>query len=95
MRGQLQRLGLSYDWRRETFAPRRISTNSTVVFLKMYEMGLAYKKLTQVNWCEYDKATLSNEQASGRSVLALSKPCDEKRFGAVVFPNDRFTPTNA
>jgi len=66
MRGQLQRLGLSYDWRREMAAHRpEYYKFDQWFFLKMYEMGLAYKKLTQVNWCEYDKATLSNEQASG------------------------------
>jgi leucyl-tRNA synthetase len=31
----------------------------------MYEMGLAYKKMSQVNWCPNEKTTLSNEQASG------------------------------
>jgi len=35
-------------------------------FLKMYERGLAYKKMTQVNWCETGQATLSNEQVKGR-----------------------------
>ncbi len=66
MRGQLQRLGLSYDWRREIAAHRPDYYKfDQWFFLKMYEMGLAYKKKTQVNWCENDKAVLSNEQASG------------------------------
>jgi leucyl-tRNA synthetase len=66
MRGQLQRLGLSYDWRREMAAhhPDYYKFDQWF-FLKMYEMGLAYKKKTQVNWCENDQAVLSNEQASG------------------------------
>ncbi len=66
MRGQLRRLGLSYDWRREMAAHRPDYYKfDQWFFLKMYEMGLAYKKKTQVNWCETDKAVLSNEQASG------------------------------
>jgi leucyl-tRNA synthetase len=66
MRGQLQRLGLSYDWQREMFAHRPDYYKfDQWFFLKMYEMGLAYKKLSQVNWCPNEKATLSNEQASG------------------------------
>ena len=66
MRGQLERLGLSYDWSRQIAAHRpEYYKFDQWFFLKMYEMGLAYKKMTQVNWCEYDKATLSNEQASG------------------------------
>ena len=66
MTGQLQRLGLSYDWRRQTAAhrPDYYKFNQWF-FLKMYEMGLAYKKMSQVNWCPNEKTTLSNEQASG------------------------------
>lgn len=66
MRGQLQRLGLSYDWRREMAAHRpEYYKFDQWFFLKMYEMGLAYKKMSQVNWCPNEKAVLSNEQASG------------------------------
>lgn len=66
MRGQLKRLGLSYAWSRQMYAHRpEFYKFDQWFFLKMLEMGLAYKKLTQVNWCENDQATLSNEQASG------------------------------
>ena len=66
MRGQLERLGLSYDWSRQIYAhtPEYYKWDQWF-FLKMYEKGLAYKRLTQVNWCSHDRATLSNEQASG------------------------------
>lgn len=66
MRDQLQRLGLSYDWSRE-FAAHRPDYYKfdQWFFLKMREMGLAYKKMTKVNWCPKDETTLSNEQASG------------------------------
>ncbi|MET0752058.1 MAG: leucine--tRNA ligase [Pyrinomonadaceae bacterium] len=66
MREQLQRLGFGYDWRREIAAHRPDYYKfDQWFFLKMYEMGLAYKKMTKVNWCPRDMTTLSNEQASG------------------------------
>ncbi len=66
MTGQLQRLGLSYDWTREIAAHRPDYYKfDQWFFLKMYEMGLAYKRMTQVNWCPNDQTVLSNEQASG------------------------------
>ncbi len=66
MREQLQRLGLSYDWSREIAAHRpEYYKFDQWFFLKMLELGLAYKKMTKVNWCPKDQTTLSNEQASG------------------------------
>ncbi len=66
MREQLQRLGISYDWSREIAAHRpEYYKFDQWFFLKMLERGLAYKKMTQVNWCPRDETTLSNEQASG------------------------------
>jgi leucyl-tRNA synthetase len=63
MKGQLKSLGLSYDWDREvaTCDPEYYHWNQWV-FLKMYEMGLAYKKLSTVNWCDACKTVLANEQ---------------------------------
>ncbi|MEP6703540.1 MAG: leucine--tRNA ligase [Acidobacteriota bacterium] len=79
MRGQLERLGLSYDWRRQMAAHRpEYYKFDQWFFLKMYEMGLAYKKTTQVNWCEHDQATLSNEQASGGLCWRCGNPVTKK-----------------
>jgi leucyl-tRNA synthetase len=79
MRGQLDRLGLSYDWSRETAAHRpEYYKFDQWFFLKMYEMGLAYKRMTQVNWCEHDQATLSNEQASGGLCWRCGNPVTKK-----------------
>jgi len=79
MRGQLERLGLSYDWRRQMYAhtPEYYKFDQWF-FLKMFEMGLAYKKKTQVNWCETDQATLSNEQASGGLCWRCGNPVTKK-----------------
>ncbi|HEU4479295.1 MAG TPA: leucine--tRNA ligase, partial [Pyrinomonadaceae bacterium] len=66
MRGQLQRLGVSYDWSREIAAHRPDYYKwDQWFFLKMYERGLAYKKLSPVNWCPKEGTVLSNEQSSG------------------------------
>ncbi len=63
MRRQIKKLGLSYDWSRE------ISTSeenyyrwNQWFFLKMYERGLAYKKMSSVNWCPSCQTVLANEQ---------------------------------
>lgn len=66
MRGQLQRLGISYDWSREIAAHRpEYYKWDQWFFLKMLERGLAYKKVSQVNWCPKEQTVLSNEQSSG------------------------------
>lgn len=66
MRQQFQRLGLSFDWSRETAAHRPDYYKfDQWFFLKMLEMGLAYRKDSEVNWCPKCETTLSNEQASG------------------------------
>ncbi|NOT49285.1 MAG: leucine--tRNA ligase, partial [Acidobacteria bacterium] len=79
MQGQLQRLGISYDWSRQMAAHRpEYYKFDQWFFLKMHEMGLAYKKKTQVNWCETDQATLSNEQASGGLCWRCGNPVTKK-----------------
>ena len=81
MRGQLERLGISYDWRRQMAAHRpEYYKFDQWFFLKMHEMGLAYKKMTQVNWCEHDQATLSNEQASGGLCWRCGNPVTKKNL---------------
>ncbi|MEK6336024.1 MAG: leucine--tRNA ligase [Acidobacteriota bacterium] len=66
MRGQMQRLGVSYDWRREIAAHRPDYYKwDQWFFLKMLEHGLAYKRTSAVNWCPKEETVLSNEQSSG------------------------------
>ena len=52
MKGQLQRIGISYGWEREiaTCLPSYYHWNQWV-FLKMLERDLAYKRRSSVNWC--------------------------------------------
>jgi len=66
MRGQLKRLGISYDWSREIAAHRPdYYLWDQWFFLKMFDRNLAYKKLSPVNWCPKEQTVLSNEQSSG------------------------------
>jgi leucyl-tRNA synthetase len=63
MKGQLQRLGISYAWDREiaTCLPEYYKFNQWI-FLKMFERDLAYRRRSTVNWCEKDQTVLANEQ---------------------------------
>jgi leucyl-tRNA synthetase len=66
MRGQLKRLGISYDWSREIAAHRPDYYKwDQWFFLKMFERNLAYRKMSPVNWCPKEETVLSNEQSSG------------------------------
>ena len=66
MKEQLKTLGVGYDWSREMAAHRPDYYKfDQWFFLKMLEMGLAYRKDAEVNWCPKCETTLSNEQASG------------------------------
>ena len=63
MKGQLQRLGISYAWSREiaTCLPEDYRFNQWI-FLKMFERGLAYRRRSTVNWCPSCQTVLANEQ---------------------------------
>ena len=79
MRGQLQRLGISYDWTREIAAHRPDYYKwDQWFFLKMLERGLAYKKISQVNWCPKEETVLSNEQSSGGICWRCSTPVEKR-----------------
>ncbi len=63
MKGQLQRIGISYAWDREiaTCLPDYYHWNQWI-FLKMLERDLAYKRRSNVNWCPSCNTVLANEQ---------------------------------
>ncbi len=63
MQIQLRKMGFSYDWDREVATCRPDYYRwEQLVFLKMYEKGLAYKKRSFVNWCPKCETVLANEQ---------------------------------
>jgi leucyl-tRNA synthetase len=80
MKGQLQRLGISYAWEREiaTCLPEYYKFNQWI-FLKMFERGLAYRKRSTVNWCPSCNTVLANEQV-------IDGAC--WRCGSTVVPRD-------
>jgi len=63
MRAQLKRLGISYDWDREvnTCEPEYYRWEQ-LIFIRMLERGLAYRKRSTVNWCPSCQTVLANEQ---------------------------------
>jgi leucyl-tRNA synthetase len=63
MRGQLQRMGISYDWNREiaTCHPDYYR-HEQKMFLDFLAKGLAYRKEAWVNWDPVENTVLANEQ---------------------------------
>src|SRR6266436_763987 len=81
MKGQMQRLGVSYDWRREIAAHRPDYYKwDQWFFLKMFERGLAYKRKSAVNWCPKEETVLSNEQSSGGVCWRCGTPVVKKEI---------------
>ncbi|MFB0565031.1 MAG: leucine--tRNA ligase [Candidatus Aminicenantaceae bacterium] len=66
MKCQLKKLGFSYDWSREvnTCLPEYYKWNQWI-FLKMFEQGLAYRRISWINWCPRCQTVLANEQVIG------------------------------
>jgi leucyl-tRNA synthetase len=63
MRAQLKKMGISYDWEREvaTCDPSYYRWEQ-LIFIKMLERGLAYRRRSTVNWCPSCQTVLANEQ---------------------------------
>lgn len=63
MKKQLSALGFAYDWSREiaTSDPEYYRWEQ-LLFTKLFEKGLVYKKNAMLNWDPVDKTVLANEQ---------------------------------
>jgi leucyl-tRNA synthetase len=63
MREQLKRLGFALDWGREfaTCDPAYYG-HEQALFLDLFEAGLVYRKVSEVNWDPVDMTVLANEQ---------------------------------
>ncbi len=63
MKAQLKSWGAGYDWRRElaTCDPAYYKWTQWI-FTKLFERGLAYRKLAPVNWCPGCQTVLANDQ---------------------------------
>ena len=73
MKGQIQSLGIGYDWSREinTSDPDYYKWTQWV-FLQLYKRGLAYRRDAPVNWCPSCQTGLANEEV----VNGLCERCD-------------------
>lgn len=77
----LQKIGLSFDWTRETFSCRPDFYKWTQwMFLQFHKHGLAYRKSSEVNYCEFDNTVLANEQAAGGVCWRCGNPVTKKEL---------------
>jgi leucyl-tRNA synthetase len=79
MKGQLQRLGISYAWEREiaTCDAEYYKWNQWL-FVRMFERGLAYRRKSSVNWCPVDNTVLANEQVIDGRCWRCSSPVETR-----------------
>ncbi|HAD05395.1 MAG: leucine--tRNA ligase [Desulfuromonadales bacterium GWC2_61_20] len=81
MRVQLKKMGLSYDWSRElATCDRPYYRWEQLIFLKMFERGLAYKKSSFVNWCPSCQTVLANEQVEDGSCWRCDSSVEQKEL---------------
>lgn len=81
MKQQLKRLGFSYDWDREIASCRTEYYKwEQLIFIKMLEKGLAYKKKSSVNWCPSCNTVLANEQVEGGECWRCSSKIETKEL---------------
>ena len=78
-RGQIRRLGYSFDDTREvsTTDPDYYKWTQWI-FLKMFEKGLAYKANMPVNWCPSCKCVLANEEVIGGLCERCESPAEHR-----------------
>ena len=70
MRRQLRSMGAMFDWEREMVsADPEYYKWTEWFFIQLYKMGLAYRKLSAVDWCPKDNTTLAREQVIGEERL--------------------------
>ena len=66
MRGQLRSMGAMFDWEREAVSSDESYYKWTEwFFIQLYKNGLAYRKMSPVDWCPSCNTTLAREQVWG------------------------------
>ena len=86
MKQQLKRMGFSYDWDRElsTCDPSYYKWEQ-LMFLKMLEKGLAYRKKSFVNWCDSCTTVLANEQVENGACWRCGEMVKQKELDGWFF----------
>ncbi len=79
MREQLKRLGFAYDWSRElaTCKPEYYRWEQ-LMFTRLMEKGLAYRRDAEVNWDPVDQTVLANEQVVDGRGWRSGAPVEKK-----------------
>jgi leucyl-tRNA synthetase len=74
-RSQVRRLGFSYDWSREvaTTDPSYVRWTQWI-FLKLFDLGLAYQAEIAVNWCPAQNTVLANEEVKDGKYVETGDP---------------------
>ncbi|HXF85275.1 MAG TPA: leucine--tRNA ligase [Anaerolineales bacterium] len=68
MRRQLKSMGAMFDWEREAItADPEYYKWTEWFFIQLYKQGLAYRKMSAVDWCPSCNTTLAREQVVGEN----------------------------
>jgi len=80
LKASIIRLGAVYDWRREVKShdPEYMRFNQ-MIFTRLFEAGLAYRKNAPVNWCPGCQTVLANEQVLADGTCERSGDIVERR----------------
>ncbi len=66
MRTQMRTMGAMFDWKREAVSADPVYYKWTEwFFIQLYKAGLAYRKMSAVDWCPKCNTTLAREQVWG------------------------------
>ena len=66
MRRQMRSMGTMFDWQREAVSAEPEYYKWTEwFFIQLYKLGLAYRKMSAVDWCPHCNTTLAREQVWG------------------------------
>ncbi|MEK7201377.1 MAG: class I tRNA ligase family protein, partial [Patescibacteria group bacterium] len=81
MRAQVRSMGTSVDWGREVVSSEPEYYRWTQwLFSKLFEHGLAERRLAPVKWCPKDKTVLANEQVIDGKCERCDTPVEEKNL---------------
>ena len=78
-RRQLDLVGIGYDWSRSFRSSDPSYYKWTQwIFSLLFKRGLAYRRLASVNWCDFDKTVLADEEVVGGLCWRCSNPVGKK-----------------